>query len=158
MAVESRKIQIERLDADASRLRDAERRADGRPPSNVIRPGDGGRLPEVQQVSPQLRRSRGKASAELEELDSEIVDARSSNHIRRSSPGAEIADFIMPKLSDPAILHTSRALGILEHLMADIIPTFTESKELRAIAVAVITTEIARRRDLLDHVHRGIAS
>jgi hypothetical protein len=154
--VESRKIQYERLDADATRPSDTDRRADGGRPSNVSRPGDVSRLPEVQQLSPQLRRSRGKADAEFD--DPEVVDGRPSSHVTRSSPGAEIADFIMPKLSDPAILHSSRALGILEHLMADIIPTFTESKELRAIAVAVITTEIARRRDLLDHIHRGIAS
>jgi hypothetical protein len=156
--VESRKIQYGRLDADVSRPSDTGRRVDGGRPSNVSRPGDVGRLPEVQPLSPQLRRSRGKTDAEIEELDHEVVDGRSSSHTSRPPPGAEIADFIMPKLSDPAILHTSRALGILEHLMADIIPTFTESKELRALAVAVITTEIARRRDLLDHIHRGIAS
>jgi hypothetical protein len=158
--VESRKIQFERVDTDAGRPSDTGRRTDGGRPSNpsdVGRPGDVSRLlPEVQ--SPQLRRSRGKANAEFEELDHEVVDGRSSSRIRQSSPSAEIADLIMPKLSDPAVLHNSRALGILEHLMANIIPTFTESKELRAIAVAVITTEIARRRELRDLTDGGIAS
>jgi hypothetical protein len=157
--VESRKIQFERLDTDASRLSDTGLRADGGRPSGVGRLGDVDRLlPEVQQVSPQLRRSRRKANVEFEELDPEVVDGRPSSHIRQSSPSAELAAFIMPRLPDPTILHTSRSLGIFEHLVAEIIPTFTESSELRAIAVAVITTEIARGRDLLAHIHGGIAA
>jgi hypothetical protein len=76
----------------------------------------------------------------------------------RTSPQADIADFIMPKLAEPGIMQGGRALGILEHLVADVIPTFQESHELRALAEAAITTEIARRRELIEQLHRGIAT
>jgi hypothetical protein len=142
IAVESRKIQHERLGADLSRLSDV------------------GRLPEVQRLGPPLQRPVARVTTEFEELATgpEAEDGRASTRIGRASPSAELAAFIMPRLSDPTILHTSRSLGIFEHLVAEIIPTFTESSELRAIAVAVITTEIARGRDLLAHIHGGIAA
>ena len=76
----------------------------------------------------------------------------------RSSPQADIADFIMPKLAEPGIMQGGRALGILEHLIADIIPTFQESHELRALAETTITIEIASRRELIEQLHREIAT
>ena len=70
----------------------------------------------------------------------------------------EIADFVMPRLAEPGLLQGWRSLAILEELMGAIAPTFEDSEEFRAVAKAVIHTEIVRRRHLQDRLHRGISA
>jgi len=76
----------------------------------------------------------------------------------RNSPSQDIADFIMPRLAEPALLQAGRSLMILEELMGTIIPTFEDSEEFQSVATAVIHSEIARRRDLQERLHRGISA
>jgi hypothetical protein len=76
----------------------------------------------------------------------------------RNSPSQDIADFIMPRLAEPALLQAGRSLRILEELMGTIIPTFGDSEEFQSVATAVIHSEIARRRDLQERLHRGISA
>jgi hypothetical protein len=76
----------------------------------------------------------------------------------RNSPSQDIADFIMPRLAEPALLQAGRSLRILEELMGTIIPTFADSEEFQSVATAVIHSEIARRRDLQERLHRGISA
>jgi hypothetical protein len=76
----------------------------------------------------------------------------------RNSPSQDIADFIMPRLAEPALLQAGRSLMILEELMGTIIPTFEDSEEFQSVATAVIHAEIARRRDLQEKLHRGISA
>jgi hypothetical protein len=114
----------------------------------------------LERVGPLAQKPPSADATWLNDLKSlpEIVERRGSAAEARTSPQADIADFIMPKLAEPGILQGGRALGILEHLIADIIPTFQDSHELRALAEAVIATEINRRRALLEQLHRGIAA
>jgi len=76
----------------------------------------------------------------------------------RHSPSQDIADFIMPRLAEPALLQVGRSLMILEQLMGTIIPTFEDSEEFQSVAAAVVHSEIARRRDLQERLHRGISA
>jgi hypothetical protein len=78
--------------------------------------------------------------------------------VERNSPSQDIADFIMPRLAEPALLQAGRSLRILEELMGTIIPTFGDSEEFQSVATAVIHSEIARRRDLQERLHRGISA
>jgi hypothetical protein len=70
----------------------------------------------------------------------------------RNSPSQDIADFIMPRLAEPALLQAGRSLRILEELMGTILPTF-ESEEFQSVATAIVHLEIRRRRDLLERFH-----
>jgi hypothetical protein len=76
----------------------------------------------------------------------------------RNSPSQDIADFIMPRLAEPALLQAGRSLRILEELMGTILPSFQESEEFQSVATAVIHSEITRRRDLQERLHRGISA
>ena len=87
-----------------------------------------------------------------------VAERRRSGSAARTSPSEDLADFIMPRLTQPAILQGGRSLEILEHLVTAVIPTFEGNHQLRSLATAVIAAEITRRRDLLDRLHRGIAT
>jgi hypothetical protein len=102
----------------------------------------------------------GANAAGFEEFTAllKVAEGRVSGLAARTSPSEDLADFIMPRLSQPAILQGGRSLAILEHLVTAVIPTFEESHQLRSLAMAVIAAEITRRRDLLDRLHRGIAT
>jgi hypothetical protein len=118
------------------------------------------RVDPSEHVGPLAQKPPSVRAVWLNDLKSppEITERWGSATEARTSPQADIADFIMPKLAEPGILQGGRALGILEHLIADIIPTFQDSHELHALAEAVIATEIDRRRALLERLHRGIAA
>ena len=73
------------------------------------------------------------------------------------SPHQWIADFVMPRISDPALFQGSRSISILERLASDILPNLDESEELRSLAGAVIADEIERHRELLARLDGGIA-
>jgi hypothetical protein len=87
-----------------------------------------------------------------------VGEGRVSALTVRTSPSEDLADFIMPRLTQPAILQGGRSLAILEHLVTAVIPTFEESNQLRSLATAVISAEITRRRELLNRLHQGIAA
>jgi hypothetical protein len=87
-----------------------------------------------------------------------VAERRLSAVEARTSPNEDLADFIMPRLTQPAILQGGRSLAILEHLVTSVIPSFEESHQLRSLATAAIAAEISRRRDLLDRLHQGIAT
>lgn len=73
------------------------------------------------------------------------------------SPHQCIADFVMPRISDPAVFQGSHSISILERLASEIIPSLDESEELRSLAGAIIADEIGRHRELLMRLHGGIA-
>jgi hypothetical protein len=133
-----------KIDGDVGRLGD------------VDRLGEAARARDVER-RPRLQPVPGKAASELTTL-ADVEDGRTSATRKRASPSDDIADFITPKLAEPAILQSGRALGILEHLIRDIVPTLAASKEFREFATAAVATEIARRRHLLARLHRGIAT
>jgi hypothetical protein len=101
-------------------------------------------------------------AAEIEEFNAFLKAAGPSvmaaRVARRNSPSEDITDFIMPRLAEPALLQAGRSLAILEELIGAIIPTFEDSQEFQSVASAVIHTEIARRRDLQERLHRGISA
>ena len=74
------------------------------------------------------------------------------------SPHQDLIDFVMPRITDATVLQGGRAAAILEHLVSDILPHLADGDELRVLASAVITDEIARHRDLLTRLHAGIAA
>jgi hypothetical protein len=84
---------------------------------------------------------------DFEALIEEIASRRKSTRAPRS-PQQIVADFIEPRISDPAAFRGSRSLSILERLASEIIPALEESEELRSLAGAVITEEIERHREL----------
>lgn len=86
-----------------------------------------------------------------------IADRRASAAAIRS-PHQCIVDFVMPRISDPAIFQGGRSISILEQLASDILPHLEESDELRSLAGAIIADEIARHRELLMRLHSGIAA
>jgi hypothetical protein len=129
--VDSRRIQNEPVDFGLDRLG---------PPTGV--PGADAGASEVDEFSALLKVAERRLSA---------VEAR-------TSPSEDLADFIMPRLTQPAILQGGRSLAILEHLVTSVIPSLEESHQLRSLATAAIAAEITRRRDLLDRLHQGIAT
>jgi hypothetical protein len=103
------------------------------------------------------------ASASATEVDEfsallKVAERRLSAVEARTSPSEDLADFIMPRLTQPTILQGGRSLAILEHLVTSVIPSLEESHQLRSLATAAIAAEITRRRDLLDRLHQGIAT
>jgi hypothetical protein len=120
-------------------------------------PADGG----LDRLSaPRVERDAGANTAGVEEFTAllKVAEGGVSAFAARTSPGEDLADFIMPRLTKPAILQGGRSLAILEHLVTSVIPTLAESQQLRSLATAAIAAEIARRRDLLDRLHQGIAT
>jgi hypothetical protein len=95
--------------------------------------------------------------SDFEALIEEIASRRKSTKAPRS-PQQIVADFIEPRISDPAAFRGSRSLSILERLASEVIPALDESEELRALARAVITEEIERHRELGRRLQDGIAA
>jgi hypothetical protein len=94
--------------------------------------------------------------ADFGELIEEIATRRKSTRAPRS-PQQIVADFIEPRISDPAAFRGSRSLSILERLASVIIPALNESEEFRSLAGAVITEEIERHRELARRLQDSIA-
>jgi len=86
----------------------------------------------------------------------DIAGRRASAATMRS-PRQCIADFVMPRISDPTLFQGSRSISILERIASDVLPALEESEELRSLAGAVIADEIERRRELLARSHGAIA-
>jgi hypothetical protein len=117
----------------------------------------------VEQPGPQSEETlRKPGAAEIQEF-AELLQTPGPSDFEdlpaeRNSPSQDIADFIMPRLAEPALLQAGRSLVLLEELMGTIIPTFEDSEEFQSVATAVIHSEIARRRDLQERLHRGISA
>jgi hypothetical protein len=94
--------------------------------------------------------------SDFEALIEEIARRRKSTKAPRS-PQQMVADFIEPRVSDPAAFRGSRSLSILERLASEVIPALDESEELRSLARAVITEEIERHRELGRRLQDDIA-
>jgi hypothetical protein len=92
---------------------------------------------------------------DFDALIEEIANRRKSARAPRS-PQQIVADFIEPRISDPAAFRGIRSLLILERLASEIIPALDESEELRSLAGAVITEEIERHRQLARRLHDGV--
>jgi hypothetical protein len=69
-----------------------------------------------------------------------------------------IAEFVMPKISNPALLHSARATLVLEHLVSDVLPALEGSEELRTLASTVLEDEVGRHRELVARIHAGLAA
>jgi hypothetical protein len=93
---------------------------------------------------------------DFDALIEEIVSRRKSARAPRS-PQEIVADFIEPRISDPAAFRGARPLSILERLASEIIPTLEENEELRSLAGAVIAEEIERHRELALRLQDSIA-
>ena len=64
-----------------------------------------------------------------------------------------LADFVVPRISEPAILSSDHRLAILQ----DLLPRL-DQRDAHALAAAVIRDEIARQRHLLSLLQQGIAA
>jgi hypothetical protein len=65
-----------------------------------------------------------------------------------------LADFIIPRISEPEILGSDRRLGILQ----DLLPRLDQLRGSQALAAAVVRDEIARQRHLLSLLQKGLAA
>jgi hypothetical protein len=117
----------------------------------------------VEQPGPQPEETLKKPGAAETREFAEFLQTTSPSFFEdppaeRNSPSQDIADFIMPRLAEPSLLQAGRSLMILEELMGTIIPRFDDSEEFQSVATAVIHSEITRRRDLQERLHRGISA
>ena len=69
-----------------------------------------------------------------------------------------IAEFVMPRISNPALLHGARATLVLERLVSEVLPALEGSEELRALASTVLVDEVGRHRELATRIHAGLAA
>jgi hypothetical protein len=69
-----------------------------------------------------------------------------------------IAEFVMPKLTNPSLLHGTRTTLILEQLVSDVLPMLDGSEELRALASTVLEDEMGRHQELASRIHTGLAA
>ena len=104
-------------------------------------------------VTPVRAAKAADAAEETDELARKAVLGA-----RRRSLRAELNDFVMPKVSDPSILHANSLIGILEDFVVNRLPKLEGTSELRALAETVIKDEIARHRAFLNRRHHGIAA
>ncbi len=93
---------------------------------------------------------------DFDALIEDIANRRKSARAPRS-PQEIVADFIEPRISDPAAFRGTRPLSILERLALEIIPALEENEELRSLAGAVIAEEIERHRELALRLQDSIA-
>jgi hypothetical protein len=63
-------------------------------------------------------------------------------------------DFVMPSISDPAILQ--RSVPILQHCVEHLIPGLKGGEQLRSLAKTLMQDEIERHRNLIGRLHGGI--
>jgi hypothetical protein len=76
---------------------------------------------------------------------------------RRRSLRDELNDYIKPRAGDPSILLAAPAIETLTEIAGGI-ADLDWSDQLRTLASAVITDEIARRRALINRRHHSIAA
>jgi hypothetical protein len=77
---------------------------------------------------------------------------------RRAPPGRgglskALAEFVVPQISEPAILSSDHRLAILQ----DLLPRL-DQRQAHALAAAVVRDEIARQRYVLSLLQQGIAA
>jgi hypothetical protein len=113
------------------------------------------RAPAVQ-VKPSTAAVSDSAPAGYLDLDGLLDSAERTSDIQSRSPQQWIAEFVEPRMTDPALLQSGRSLSLLERLASDIIPALDESEELRSLASAILADEIERHRDLAARLHGGI--
>ena len=70
----------------------------------------------------------------------------------------DIVDFVMPRISEPAILRYDRSVPLLEYLVSDLLPQLGEGSELHALATTLVSDEIARHRALIGRIYQGLAA
>jgi hypothetical protein len=95
------------------------------------------------------------ASKEFTDILTGVDERRSSGH---DSLEAEIIDFIIPRIGEPSIFHSSRAITLLEYFLKDLLPLIDEGEEFSEQVFRVIKDEIDRQRDVLDRLQAGIAA
>lgn len=69
-----------------------------------------------------------------------------------------IRAFVIPAVSNPAILRGDRRLSILERLVSDILPQLDDADGARSLSVKVVRDEIARQRELFERLQQGLAA
>lgn len=135
-------------------------------------PGFGATTPETSSSARQVVAGRGVAIARRR-LD-DVVRARGrpqgANEATYSDfPGSDafrpsaangksldemLLDFVMPTVSEPAILR--RSVSILQHCVAHLIPDLEGGEQLRSLAEKLMQDEIERHRNLIGRLHGGI--
>lgn len=94
-----------------------------------------------------------------DEFSSILGSARATGQFpQRGSLEADIVDFTIPRISEPAIFHASRSISLLEHFLQNLLPNLDESEELRVLAAKIIGDEISRQRDVLERMQAGLAA
>jgi hypothetical protein len=84
--------------------------------------------------------------------------AAAARGTRQARPGhgglrEVLAEFVVPRISEPAILSSDHRLAILQ----DLLPRL-DQRDAHALAAAVVRDEIARQRHLLSLLQQGIAA
>jgi hypothetical protein len=119
-------------------------------------PGTPGPLADTEPTGTSIAAPKSADQREFEALIS--ITGRRAAAAAIRSPHQCIVDFVMPRISDPTIFQGDRTISILEQLASDILPNLDESNELRSLAGAIITDEIARQRELPTRIHAGIGA
>jgi hypothetical protein len=121
--------------------------------------GDGAQALTPELVNWQLRETAVDASVTAVQAPAEdFADAahRRTRHAPLGHRGLRkaLAEFIIPRISEPEILGSDRRLLILQ----DLLPRLDQKTAGHALAAAVIRDEIARQRHLLSLLQKGIAA
>jgi len=119
------------------------------------RVGQSSRVPATD-IKPPTSQPTDSQPAPPRDFGTAIETADRSTAEATRSPRQCIADFVMPTMTDPTLLQSSRSVSILEHLASEILPNLDAGDDLRSLAGAIIADEIARRRDFLMRLHGGI--
>lgn len=133
-------------------------RNDERSPSGAPKDASGARGVEDKRmldngVAPVQPAKTAEETENTSELANTIVRGARRRSLRR-----ELNDYVMPKVTDPSILHASSLINILEDFAVNHLPKLEGTQELRALAETVIKDEIARARAFVNRRDQGIAA
>jgi hypothetical protein len=100
--------------------------------------------------SESLRRVGSLARARQSEVFESLLRLRSRNTAK--SLRGELAELILPQVSDPGIFSTTQSLQILEHILSTLLPSLEAEPEIKALAACLLEDEIKQRRELCLHL------
>jgi hypothetical protein len=83
---------------------------------------------------------------------------RSAGAFAPHSLREEIVDFVIPRITEPAILRYDHSVPLLEYLISDLLPQLEEGSELHTLATTFLSDEIVRHRNLVAQIYQGLAA
>lgn len=101
-------------------------------------------------------RTRGRPQEANEASYPDFPDAGTFHSPRENGMSLDdlLLDFVMPSLSESAVLR--RSVPLLQHCVAQMIPDLNGGEQLRSLAKMLMQDEIERHRNLIGRLQGGI--